>query len=193
MSSIQWSADTQPVDQQLGEPPALEIPETVDGKPWTLSTSWQRAQKESAKVNPINDAEWMLSMETSTAHHRVVFVLDAATLRAECSCNGWEYRGWCPHVAKLWWRWVRGRLGVTHRQTGQQYDTPPRWLRLGDRPDHDRDDLDGLTAAELDAFLTCDLAHVGVREYARQTGRAPGTVGNLLTRARETVSEGVQQ
>ena len=30
----------------------------------------------------------------------------------------------------------------------------------------------------------------GVREYARKTGRAPGTVGNLLTRARQKVGGG---
>lgn len=190
MSRAEWSADTEPLDRRLGDPPAFDPPEEIDGTHWTLSTSWQRAQREDATVNPLNDAEWMVSMAESADHHRVVFVLDGATLRAECSCPGWQYRGFCPHVAKLWWRWVRGRLGVTHRQTGREYQSPPKWLRLGERDGPERE-LRGLTAAELDAYLTCELAHVGVREYARTTGRSPGTVGNLLGRARQKADDGV--
>ncbi|MXR52302.1 sigma-70 family RNA polymerase sigma factor [Halovenus sp. WSH3] len=45
----------------------------------------------------------------------------------------------------------------------------------------------GLTPKELDAYLTCELGECGVREYARETGRAPGTVGNQLRWAREKV------
>ncbi|MBO4248882.1 hypothetical protein IL252_13745 [Halomicrobium sp. IBSBa] len=55
----------------------------------------------------------------------------------------------------------------------------------------DREDrshvLEGLTPAELDAYLTCEWGDVGVREYARQTDRSPGTVGNQLRWAREKV------
>jgi DNA-directed RNA polymerase specialized sigma24 family protein len=55
-------------------------------------------------------------------------------------------------------------------------------------PAHKRD-LTALTAAQMDAYLTCDLGDVGVREYARQTDRSPGTVGNLLSRARDNVGD----
>lgn len=48
-------------------------------------------------------------------------------------------------------------------------------------------DLSGLTEAERDAYETCVLGDTGVREHARETGREPGTVGNLLARAREKV------
>jgi len=181
-----WSAETESLDRQLGEPSLLRFP---DG--WTLSTSWQRAQTERDRGGPINDAERMVYLEESGKPHRVVFVLDGATLRAECSCEGHHYRQWCAHVASCWWRWTVGEIVVTHRQTGREYRTPPRWLRFGERARTTSEDLDGLTAAELDAFLTCELAHVGVREYARTTGRAPGTVGNLLRRAREKVDQGV--
>ncbi|WP_436934996.1 SWIM zinc finger family protein [Halovenus marina] len=169
--------------KRVGTPPAFEIPDTVDGKPWTLSTSWYRAVAEDADVSPVRDAEWMVSMETSEDYHRLVFVLDQATLRAECSCAGWTHRDWCPHVATLWWRWVRGQLQVTHYQTGHEYETPPEWYQHGER-DVQIQVSRGMTSAELDAYLTCELGQTGVREYARKTDRAPGTIGNLLRRAR---------
>lgn len=46
-----------------------------------------------------------------------------------------------------------------------------------EEPGQQCDDLDGLTPAELDAFLTCEWGGVGVRPYARVTSRAPDTVG----------------
>lgn len=187
MRTIQdWAADTEPIDEQLGEPSALRFP---DG--WDTSTSWKRAQRENCECSPINDAEWMVSMETSEDYHRVVFVLDGPRLLAECSCLGHRYRGWCAHVAKLAWLWSCGEILVTHRQTGRGYRLPPRWMQFGDQARTRSEDLDGLTAAELDAYLTCELSHVGVREFARTTDRAPGTVGNLLARAREKVDQGV--
>jgi DNA-directed RNA polymerase specialized sigma24 family protein len=72
---------------------------------------------------------------------------------------------------------------VSHLDTGRDYPRPPSWLRLDD--ERGRSAYDHLTPAELDAFLTCDLGDLGVREYADITARAPGTVGNLLRRARE--------
>jgi hypothetical protein len=187
VSTIQdWSTDTEPVDDRLGEPSTLEFPEG-----WTLSESWERAQTERDEGGPINDAERMVYLEESSKPHRVVFVLDAARLRAECSCKGWQHRQWCAHVASLWWRWCLGEIVVTHRQSGREYQTPPQWLRFGERHDVREEHLEGLTSAELDAYLTCDLGDCGVREYARATSRAPGTVGNLLGRARRKVENGV--
>jgi DNA-binding CsgD family transcriptional regulator len=43
---------------------------------------------------------------------------------------------------------------------------------------------DKLTEAERDAYESVERGPHGVREYARQTERSPGTVGNLLRRAR---------
>ena len=149
-----------------------------------MGQSWQRAQTERDRGGWINDAERMVWLDESDEPKRVLFALIEDDLHAECSCASWKYRGWCAHVASLWWRWVRGRIIVHHMDTGRDYRHPPAWLQFG----HDRDrDMSGLTSAELDAYLTCDLAHVGVTEYANKTHRAKGTVGNLLARAREKV------
>ena len=46
-------------------------------------------------------------------------------------------------------------------------------------------DLSDLTNAEREAWVAIERGGQGVREFARETDRAPGTVGNLLARARE--------
>jgi len=74
---------------------------------------------------------------------------------------------------------------VSHLDTGREYPAPPAWLQLDDDPT--RYDL---TPASLDAYLTCDLGSLGVREYARYSGRSPGTVGNLLASARDSILRG---
>ena len=51
-------------------------------------------------------------------------------------------------------------------------------------------DLTVLTGAERKAYVACRLNGVGVREHARETGRSPGTVGNLLTRAEKRFDPG---
>ena len=163
---------------RLGDPPSLSMPDD-----WTLSTPWQRAQEERDQGGPITDAERMVYLSGSESPHRVTFALRGRTLVTECDCRAWRFHDWCSHVAACWWRWVRGRILVSHLDTGRDYPRPPSWLRLDD--DYGRTALDHLTPAELDAFLTCELGDIGVREYADLTGRAPGTVGNLLARARE--------
>ena len=45
-------------------------------------------------------------------------------------------------------------------------------------------DDDKLTEAERDVWNSVETGEYGPREYARMTGRSPGTVGNLLARAR---------
>ena len=45
------------------------------------------------------------------------------------------------------------------------------------------DELSKLTPAERTAYVAVRMNGVGVREHARATGRSPGTVGNLLSRA----------
>ena len=48
-------------------------------------------------------------------------------------------------------------------------------------------DLSPLTDAEREVYEAVGMGHDGPREYASETGRSPGTVGNLLRRAREKV------
>lgn len=47
-----------------------------------------------------------------------------------------------------------------------------------------------LTPAERDVFEAVDEGPYGAREYARETNRSPGTISNLLRRARDKISEG---
>lgn len=164
---------------RLGGPPTLSMPED-----WTLSTPWQRAQEETDEGGPFNDAERMVYLSGSDYPHRVTFALRGETLLADCDCKAHRFNdGWCAHVASLWWQWTRGRIVVSHLDTGREYPEPPAWLTLDDDPTA----YDHLTPAELDAYLTCDLGEMGVREYADLSGRAPGTVGNLLRRARDSL------
>lgn len=46
-------------------------------------------------------------------------------------------------------------------------------------------DSDVLTAVEREVYEAIEINGHGVRAYAKRTGGAPGTVGNLLRRARE--------
>lgn len=47
-----------------------------------------------------------------------------------------------------------------------------------------------LTPAERDAWMAVEQGEQGVRPFARETGRSPGTVSNLLRRARRKVGDG---
>jgi len=176
MSSQTLSPQPEPLDQTPVAPP-LEFPDD-----WTTSRSWERAQTESDTGAPINDAERVVWLEEGEPH-RMAFFLNGRTPRARCSCDGWHYRDWCAHVASCWWRWIQGDLSVSHVQTGRDYQSPPAWLALEDS--HDR--LDALTPKQLDVYLSCQLAGVGVVEFAQQTDRAHSTVSELLSRALQTV------
>jgi DNA-directed RNA polymerase specialized sigma24 family protein len=46
-----------------------------------------------------------------------------------------------------------------------------------------------LTDAEREVWEAVDCGDYGVREYARETDRSPGTLSNLLRRARENRGE----
>ena len=52
---------------------------------------------------------------------------------------------------------------------------------------HYEADLSELTEAEREVYEAVEQDSYGMREFARKTGRSPGTVGNLLTRARQKV------
>ncbi|WBE14041.1 hypothetical protein CWS96_gp08 [Saline Natrinema sp. J7-1 virus 1] len=54
----------------------------------------------------------------------------------------------------------------------------------------DEDDLEQLTDAEREVVEATKLGDKGVREYGRETGRRPGTMGNLLASARERLAGG---
>ncbi|MFC7115830.1 hypothetical protein ACFQH2_13965 [Natronoarchaeum sp. GCM10025703] len=47
--------------------------------------------------------------------------------------------------------------------------------------------LEILSEAELEAYETVELGTSGVREFARQTDRKPGTISTLLRRARRKI------
>lgn len=51
-------------------------------------------------------------------------------------------------------------------------------------------DLSHLTQAEREAYLECRVKGTGVRQFARDTDRRPGTVGNLLARAEAKLEDG---
>jgi len=53
----------------------------------------------------------------------------------------------------------------------------------------ERSRYDGLTEAEREVYVAVDEGEFGPREYARETERSPGTVGDLLSRAREKIDE----
>jgi len=118
---------------RVGEPPRLRFPEG-----WTLSTSWKRAQAAPAECGPANAAEFDVLMgytdgRDDLAHHRVLFAILNGSLRAECPCDGYAYRGFCAHVAHLWWRWVRSDIAVTDLDNGRTHLSPPWWLSVPDR------------------------------------------------------------
>jgi len=166
---------------RLGGSPTFSMPPTDE---LHGSTPWERAQREADEGGSINDAERMVYLSGSQYPHRVTWALQGRTLLADCDCKAHRFNdGWCSHVASLWWQWTRGQIVVSHIDTGRDYPEPPAWLRLDDDPDR----YDDLSPAELDAYLTCDLGEMGVREYADLSGRAPGTVGNLLRWARESL------
>ena len=116
------------ISNRLGEPDRLRFPSG-----WTTSTSWRRAQAAPSTVGPANPAEFDVLLgytdgRDDLTHHRVLFALYDGDLVAECECDGWDYRGWCAHVALLWWRWSRDQLGVTNLDTGRTYLSPPWWF-----------------------------------------------------------------
>jgi hypothetical protein len=119
------------VENRLGEPPRLTFP---DG--WEFSKSWYRAQAAPAECGSATETEFDVLMgytddRDELAHHRVLFTLLDGSLRAECPCDGYHYRGWCAHVAYLWWRWVRSDLAVTDLDSGKTHLSPPWWLSVG--------------------------------------------------------------
>lgn len=63
-----------------------------------------------------------------------------------------------------------------------------RWEDAGDDVDVDEEDLEPLSDAERDAWDAVVAGDVGAREYQRRQGwTSPGTVSNLLARARAKV------
>lgn len=50
-------------------------------------------------------------------------------------------------------------------------------------------DLSDLSDAQREVYEAVEQDGFGVREYARKTGRSPGTVGNLLARARGRIQQ----
>lgn len=57
-------------------------------------------------------------------------------------------------------------------------------LSLSDFDESGLRDLSDLTEAEREVYIAVEREGVPVRQLARETDRRPGTVGNLLKRAR---------
>lgn len=55
---------------------------------------------------------------------------------------------------------------------------------------HYEEDLSTLSDAQREVYEAVEQDDYGMREYARKTGRSPGTVGNLLRRARRRLDGG---
>ncbi|GAA0507877.1 hypothetical protein SAMN04488066_101369 [Halorubrum aquaticum] len=129
------------IANRLGEPDQLQFP---DG--WTTSSSWRRAQAARSTIGAVNPAEFDVLLgreddETALSRHRVLFAVYEGDLVAECDCDGYRFRGWCAHVALLWWHWSRDDLGVTDLDTGRTHLSPPWWLTVDD-VEHDRVDAE---------------------------------------------------
>ena len=81
---------------------------------------------------------------------------------------------------------------MTTRQTSLfEHETPDEQITIidvGDDGGIDTDSL-GLTDAEADAIHAVAIQGLGPRQLARETGRSPGTVSNLLRRARRKLDE----
>jgi DNA-directed RNA polymerase specialized sigma24 family protein len=54
----------------------------------------------------------------------------------------------------------------------------------------DQEPINQLTDAEREVWDEVETGPYGAREYAEATDRSPGTISNLLRRARETVNGG---
>ena len=129
------------IANRLGEPDRLRFPSG-----WTTSTSWRRAQAAPSEVGAVNPAEFDVLLgreddESALSKHRVLFAVYEGDLVAECDCDGHHFRGWCAHVALLWWKWSREQLGVTDLDTGETYLSPPWWFAVDD-VEADRADAD---------------------------------------------------
>jgi len=134
---------------RLGEPDRLQFPSG-----WTMSSSWQRAQAAPSTVGPVNPAEFDVLLgyvddRDKITHHRVLFALYEGQLRAECECDGYSFRGWCAHVALLWWKWSRDNLAVTDLDASRVHTSPPWWLSVDD-VERDRVDAEPDQPVETD-------------------------------------------
>lgn len=134
---------------------AIPGPEPIrfpDG--WQTGASWHRAQAAPADVSPDGPAQFSVLLgypgrDEFGDRRRVTFAILDGQLVAECDCDGWHYRGWCAHVAHLWWRWSQRDLSVVDLNTGRTWTSVPSWLRVDDRDvDQDRSLLRPHVAAD---------------------------------------------
>jgi hypothetical protein len=90
----------------LGGYPEVELPDDFGD-----STSWQRAKNEQTQIEPINRAEWMVTVGDGD-RHRVAFGTRSGQPVGECDCKGYTHHGWCAHLAALFRAYVREEIVV---------------------------------------------------------------------------------
>lgn len=119
----------EPKHQSIGQIGVLSFPEG-----WKTSTSWSRAQTETDEGSQINHVERIVFLEESDMPHRLVFVLsrESNEVLADCSCSGHHFRGFCAHVASVWWQWVNGRIAINELETDRKHRHPPAWATVDD-------------------------------------------------------------
>jgi len=115
------------LERRLGTPAEITFPEG-----YTTSESWKRAQSEQGFLGPIDAGRWKVKLEQGQLHEVLFTILDGR-LRAECSCKGYQYGGFCAHIARLWLKWTRCNLAVHDHDTGRTHLHPPAWIRVDDR------------------------------------------------------------
>jgi len=106
---------------------------------WALTSTWKRAQLAPIRRRSVTPTEWIVQLgyvdhDGLGDRHRVLFVLDDRELFAECDCAGHRHRGWCAHVARMYWDWTRNKPGhavdVYDLAHNSVYQTPPYGVTL---------------------------------------------------------------
>jgi hypothetical protein len=136
--------------------------------------SVERVRDQQADIEPRGTYSWWCRFEDGDNAHLVLLKPTDDGHEGTCltledgdpagRCKGHTFNdGPCAHLFAVW----------NHT------------LRYEQRAREIVDNLDVLGECQREVWLRVEHGDYGVREYARLTGRAPGTVGNLLASARD--------
>jgi len=107
--------------ERVGGYPDFDLPDDFGD-----STSWERAKEEETAIEPVNRAEWMVSVGDGD-RHRVVFGTRSGTPVAECPCKGYTHHEWCAHVAAMMLAYVRDEVVVADLDTDPDEELAMLW------------------------------------------------------------------